>query len=41
MGGLLAVNQGSMDPPAFIIMEWKPKGAVNNKPVVLVSKGVV
>ncbi|MCO5275559.1 MAG: leucyl aminopeptidase [Flavobacteriales bacterium] len=41
MGGLLAVNQGSMDPPAFIIMEWKPKGAVNNKPVVLVGKGVV
>ncbi|MCC6841388.1 MAG: leucyl aminopeptidase [Flavobacteriales bacterium] len=41
MGGLLAVNQGSIDPPAFIIMEWKPKGAVNNKPVVLVGKGVV
>ncbi len=41
MGGLLAVNQGSIDPPAFIIMEWKPKGAVNKKPVVLVGKGVV
>ncbi len=41
MGGLLAVNQGSIDPPAFIIMEWKPKGAVNKQPVVLVGKGVV
>lgn len=41
MGGLLAVNQGSIDPPAFIIMEWKPKNAVNKKPIVLVGKGVV
>lgn len=41
MGGLLAVNQGSIDPPVFIAMEWKPKGAVNKKPVVLVGKGVV
>lgn len=40
MGGLLAVNQGSIDPPVFIIMEWKPKGAVNKKPIVLVGKGV-
>lgn len=41
MGGLLAVNQGSIDPPAFIIMEWKPKNAVNKKPVLLVGKGMV
>jgi leucyl aminopeptidase len=41
MGGLLAVNKGSIDPPTFIIMEYKPKGAVNKKPVVLVGKGVV
>lgn len=41
MGGLLAVNQGSIDPPAFIIMEWKPKQAVNKKPVLLVGKGMV
>ena len=40
MGGLLAVNQGSIDPPVFIIMEWKPKNAVNKDPVVLVGKGV-
>ena len=25
MGGLLAVNQGSIDEPTFTIMEWKPK----------------
>lgn len=40
MGGLLAVNAGSVDPPTFTIMEWKPKNAVNKKPVVLVGKGV-
>ena len=41
MGGILAVNLGSIDPPTFSIMEWKPKGAVNKKPIVLVGKGVV
>ncbi len=41
MGGLLAVNRGSVDPPTFTIAEYKPKGAVNSKPLVLVGKGVV
>ncbi len=41
MGGLLAVNKGSIDPPAFIVLEWKPVNAVNSKPIVLVGKGVV
>jgi len=41
MGGLLAVNLGSIDPPTFTIMEYKPKGAVNEKPIVFVGKGVV
>ncbi len=41
MGGLLAVNLGSVDPPTFSIMEYKPEGAVNAKPIVLVGKGVV
>jgi leucyl aminopeptidase len=41
MGGLLAVNKGSIDPPTFTILEWKPKGAVNKKPILLVGKGVV
>jgi leucyl aminopeptidase len=41
MGGLLAVNKGSIDPPTFSILEYKPKGHVNAKPVVLVGKGIV
>ncbi len=41
MGGLLAVNKGSIDPPTFTILEWKPKNAVNKKPFVLVGKGIV
>ncbi len=41
MGGLLAVNKGSVDPPAFCILEWKPSGALNKKPYVLVGKGIV
>jgi len=41
MGGLLAVNRGSIDPPTFSILEWKPENAVNEKPYVLVGKGVV
>ncbi len=41
MGGLLAVNQGSIDPPTFTIMEWKPPKPKNNKPYVLLGKGVV
>lgn len=41
MGGLLAVNKGSVDPPVFCILEWKPENCTNQKPVVLVGKGVV
>ena len=41
MGGLLAVNQGSLDEPTFTIMEWKPKNAKNKQPIVLVGKGIV
>jgi len=41
MGGLLAVNKGSIDPPTFSILTWKPDGAVNSHPIVLVGKGVV
>ncbi len=41
MGGLLAVNKGSIDPPTFTILEWKPENARNAKPIVLVGKGVV
>jgi leucyl aminopeptidase len=41
MGGLLAVNKGSLTPPTFNIMEWKPEDAKNAQPIVLVGKGVV
>ncbi len=41
MGGLLAVNKGSLDPATFTILEWKPKKSKNKKPIVLVGKGVV
>lgn len=41
MGGLLAVNSGSKTPPTFTVMEYKPKNAVNKKPLVFVGKGVV
>jgi len=39
MGCLLAVSQGSVQPPRFIVIEHKPAKA-DNPPVVLVGKGV-
>jgi len=41
MGGLLAVNKGSIDPPVFCILDWHPANCLNKKPVVLIGKGVV
>ncbi len=41
MNGLLAVNKGSVDPPAFIIIEWKPQKHTNKKPYVFVGKGLM
>ncbi|WP_375418491.1 M17 family metallopeptidase, partial [uncultured Hymenobacter sp.] len=41
MGGLLAVNLGSPEPPTFSILEYKPENARNARPYVLVGKGVV
>jgi leucyl aminopeptidase len=41
MGGLLAVNRGSIDPPTFTVVEWKPNNAINEKPYIFVGKGVV
>ncbi len=40
MAGLLAVNRGSVDPPTFSVLEWKPKNAINKKPYVIIGKGV-
>lgn len=41
MGGILGVNRGSIAPPTFNILEYKPENAVNSQPIVLVGKGVV
>lgn len=41
MGGLIAVNKGSQEPPSFTIMNYKPENAVNTQPYILVGKGVV
>lgn len=41
MGGLLAVNRGSQDPPAFHVLEYKPEDCVNKNPIVFVGKGIV
>ena len=41
LGGLLAVNKGSDNPPTFNVLEWKPENAKNEKPIVLVGKGLV
>jgi len=41
MGGLLAVNKGSIDPPTFSVLTYKPEQAINKQPIVLVGKGIV
>lgn len=41
MGGVLAVNAGSIDPPTFNILEYKPANPTNDQPIILVGKGVV
>lgn len=41
MGGILAVNRGSVDPPTFSILSWEPKNAINSQAYVLVGKGLV
>ena len=39
MGALMAVAQGSVEPARFIILEWM-KGPKNQKPIVIVGKGI-
>lgn len=41
MGGILAVNAGSILPPTFSIMEHRPQRSINKAPIVLVGKGIV
>lgn len=39
MGGLLAVNRGSVDEPRFVVLEYK--GRNSNAPICLVGKGIM
>lgn len=41
MGGLLAVNAGSIEPPTFSILTYHTENTRHTRPVVLVGKGVV
>ena len=41
MGGLLAVNKGSVDEPRFVVLEYKPQDAINQRPLALVGKGIM
>ncbi len=41
MAGILAVNRGSVVPPAFVIAEYKPDNPINRQPIVLIGKGVI
>ncbi|MEN2993117.1 MAG: leucyl aminopeptidase [Bacteroidia bacterium] len=41
MGGLLAVNRGSLLPPTFTIAEYRPEAPKNKQPIILVGKGLV
>ena len=41
MGGLLAVNRGSVDEPRFVVLEYKPAEAAGQPPIALVGKGVM
>ena len=39
MGGIIAVNKGSIDPARFVHIEWNPKKS-KKQPIVLVGKGI-
>ena len=42
MGGLLAVNRGSVDEPRFVVLEYTPNNSSNqNNPIILVGKGIM
>lgn len=40
LGGIIGVSRGSSEEPQFILCEYKPRNAVNKKPLVFVGKGV-
>ncbi|MBJ7460730.1 MAG: leucyl aminopeptidase [Ilumatobacteraceae bacterium] len=40
-GGMIGVNQGSVEPPRMVKLSYNPKGAGKKQHVVLVGKGVM
>ena len=40
-GGIIGVNQGSIEPPRMVKLSYNPKGAGKKQHVVLVGKGVM
>lgn len=40
MGGLLAVNKGSVDEPRFVVLEYAPNDC-DDRPIALVGKGIM
>lgn len=40
MGALLAVGQGSARPPRLVVLEHAPEGHEQDKPLILVGKGI-
>ena len=41
MGGLLAVNRGSVDEPRFVVLEYNPPTSNLRPPICLVGKGIM
>ena len=41
MGGILAVNKASVDPPAFIELIYKPENRANENPIIIIGKGIM
>ena len=41
MGGLVAVNKGSVDEARFVVLQYKPDDRINSRPVALVGKGIM
>ena len=41
MGGLLAVNKGSVDEPRFVVLEYKGNPKSRKAPIALVGKGIM
>jgi len=40
MNGILSVGKASIHPPRFVIMDYSPEGKKDEKPIVVVGKGV-